>query len=528
MRPLKTAAIATLVFVPVVASGFLLQDRAVRDSAKLFDQVLSLVSDRFVDTLGNGELYERAAKGLVRELNDPYSELMTPKQLQRFQTNTGGRYGGVGMQIEPHEGGVAVSRVFPNTPAEGAGVREGDRIIGIDTTSTRGWTTQQVSEVLLGIPGTKVNVKFARPGVTEPINARFTRAVIHIPAVPYAIMLEGAIGYIPLQQFNETAASEVERQVRRFQKEGAKSIIVDLRDNPGGILEQALETSNLFLKGSQEIASVRGRGAEPQVYVSKGRPIAPTMPLVILTDGGSASASEIVAGALQDHDRALIVGTTSFGKGLVQSLFPLDGGYGLKMTTAKWFTPSGRSIQKERKFENGRFVDDAPDSLETDSARKARPVFKSDAGRTIYGGGGITPDVLVREDTISSAEQTLAKVLAPKSQVVYTTLTDYALELRTGLNRNYTLQPAWRDEMYARLTRAGVTVDRKVWDAGGVFVDRALEQRLTRLAFGDSTTKRRLLPQDAPLRKAMEILNKGHTQQDLFTIAAASRATVQR
>jgi carboxyl-terminal processing protease len=489
---------------------------------------MSLVSDRFVDTLANGELYERAAKGLVRELNDPYSELMTPKQLQRFQTNTGGRYGGVGMQIEPHEGGVAVSRVFPNTPAEAAGVREGDRIVGIDTATTRGWTTQQVSEVLLGVPGTKVNVKFARPGVTEPISARFTRAVIHIPAVPYALLLDGGIGYVPLQQFNETAASEVERQVKRLQKEGAKSIIVDLRDNPGGILEQALETSNIFLKGSQEIASVRGRGAEPQVYVSKGRPTAPSMPLVILTDGGSASASEIVAGALQDHDRALIVGTTSFGKGLVQSLFPLDGGYALKMTTAKWFTPSGRSIQKERKFENGRFVEEAPDSMETDSARKARPAYKSDAGRTVYGGGGITPDVLVREDTISSAEQTLSKALAPKGQQVYTVLNDYALELKNGLPRDFKLQPAWREEMYNRLQKAGVTVDRKVWDAGGVYVDRALDQRVSRLAFGDSTAKRRFLPYDAPLRKAMEILNKGQTQQDLFTIAAASRATAQR
>jgi carboxyl-terminal processing protease len=528
MRPFKTAAIATLVFVPVVAGGFLLQDRTTRDSARLFDQVMSLVSDRFVDTLANGELYERAAKGLVRELNDPYSELMTPKQLQRFQTNTGGRYGGVGMQIEPHEGGVAVSRVFPNTPAEAAGVREGDRIVGIDTTSTRGWTTQQVSEVLLGVPGTKVNVKFARPGITEPISARFTRAVIHIPAVPYALMLDGGIGYVPLQQFNETAASEVERQVRRLQKEGAKSIIVDLRDNPGGILEQALETSNIFLKGSQEIASVRGRGAEPQVYVSKGRPTAPSMPLVILTDGGSASASEIVAGALQDHDRALIVGTTSFGKGLVQSLFPLDGGYALKMTTAKWYTPSGRSIQKERKFENGRFVEEAPDSMETDSARKSRPAYKSDAGRTVYGGGGITPDVLVREDTISSAEQALSKALAPKGQLVYTTLTDYALELRNGLGRDFKLQPTWREEMYNRLQKAGVAVDRKLWDAGGVYIDRALEQRLGRLAFGDSTAKRRFLPYDAPLRKAMEILNKGQTQQDLFTIAAASRATAQR
>jgi carboxyl-terminal processing protease len=517
----RKVAVAALATVPLLAGGFVLQDRASRDGARLFDQVLTIVNARFVDTVDAGALYEKAAKGLVHELNDPYTVLFTPKELQSFNTQTGGRYGGVGMQIEDVKGNITVSRVFPHTPAEDAGIREGDRIVQVDTAVTKGWKLEQVSDALKGTPGSRVNVKFSRAGVADPIAVRFTRAVIHIPAVPYAIMLDGKVGYIPFQQFNETASDEIVAAIRKLTKDGAKGVVLDMRDNPGGILDQAITTSNLFLKEGQEILSVRGRGTEPQIVEARDTPLVPNLPLVILVDDGSASAAEIVAGALQDHDRAVLVGTTSFGKGLVQTLFNLDGGYALKMTTAKWYTPSGRSIQKERKVVDGRFVaDTAPDSLESSAARKNRPAYKSDAGRVVYGGGGITPDIIVKPDTISSDEQVLAKALAPKAQEVYTTLAEYALSLRPSITSpNFTVQPQWREEYYRRLQAAGVKVDRKVFDAGAAYVDRQLEFRLTRLAFGDSTLKRRTLKDDSQLSKAVELLQKGTTQRDLFTLA---------
>src|SRR3954471_5335839 len=265
-RPRKIAAVA-VVLVPLLAGGFLLQSRATRDGQVLLDQVLSLVSERFVDTLPQGAMYEKAARGLVRELNDPYTELMSPKELKQFSTRTGGRYGGLGMQIEPRDQQIVVSRVFPSTPAERNGVREGDRIIGVDTASTRGWSTQQASDVLTGTPGTRVHVKFSRPGVAEPIEIDFTRAIIHVPAVPYAIMF-GTAGYVPLQSFNENAATELESAIRDVTRRGAKGVIIDLRGNPGGILEQSLAVSNLFLKSGVEIASVRGRNGESQSYMS--------------------------------------------------------------------------------------------------------------------------------------------------------------------------------------------------------------------------------------------------------------------
>ena len=520
----RRSALFGLLLLPVAAGGFLIQNRASTESARVLDQVLTLVSQRFVDTVSNAALYEKAAKGLVKELNDPYSELFTPKELASFSQQTNGKYAGIGMQIEDQQGAITISKVFPHTPAEAAGVREGDRILFVDSLSTRGWTTAKVSEYLIGTAGTRVTVKFGRPGVPEPITTQFTRQVIHIPAVPYAIVLDNRIGYVPVQRFNETSADEVKSAVASLQKEGIRGVILDMRGNPGGILEQSITMSNLFLGSGQEIVSVRARNNDTQSYGTRGNPAFPTLPVTVLTDEYSASASEIVAGALQDHDRALVIGQTSFGKGLVQTLYPLDGGYALKITTAKWYTPSGRSIQRERKFVNGKFVEEQPDSNETEAKKKARPAYRSDAGRLVYGGGGVAPDVLVRDDTLTTAEQAFAKAIAPKSQEVYVVLADYALELSRSANRSFQVQPAWRDEFYRRITAKGVTVPRAQYDAAGRYVDRLLEQRVARFVAGDSTAKRRDIAFDAPLRKALELMEKGSTQKELFTLAAAAQA----
>jgi carboxyl-terminal processing protease len=520
MRRSRKLAVLAVVLIPLLASGFLLQSRAQQGGSVLLEQVLSLVSDRFVDTLPQGAMYEKAARGLVRELNDPYTELLSPKELKQFTTRTGGRYAGLGMTIEPRDGSIVVANVFPHTPAERGGVREGDRIIQVDTMSTKGWSTQRASDVLTGTPGTKVRVKFSRPGISEPIEGEFTRAIIHVPAVPFAITF-GSVGYVPLNTFNEHATAELEKAIRDIVARGAKGVILDLRGNPGGILEQSLMISNLFLRPGLEMASVRSRNGETQSYVAQRQPALPTVPLIVLTSENSASASEIVAGALQDHDRAVIVGQTTFGKGLVQSVFNLDGGYALKLTTAKWFTPSGRSIQRERKFVDGRFVEDTTrDSLETEASKKLRPVFKSDGGRLVYGGGGIAPDVLVPDDTVTTAEQAFLKALAPKYPDFRTILMDYALELSRTVPKDFQAQPAWRDELRRRVDARGVKVEN--WDAGGRYLDQQLEYFVTRYAQGDSAAKRRQLPIDAPLRKAIDMMNKGQTQKDLFTLAQST------
>ena len=302
-----------------------------------------------------------------------------------------------------------------------------------------------------------------------------------------------------------------------------------MRTDPGGILDQGLASADLFLSEGQQIASVRTRQGPPQTFVSRSGEHIPSVPLVVLIDGYTASASEIVAGALQDHDRALVVGTTSYGKGLVQTVFPLDGGWALKLTTGKWYTPSGRSIQRDRHRTNPDSVDlasdapddAAPDSLEREAVKKNRPAFKSDAGRVIYGGGGITPDVIVPEDTVSTAEQEFAKAVTPKYPVVRSVLYKYAFELKGTVSKDFTVKPEWREEFYKRLQQASVPVDRKQYDAASPLVDRWLSGQVARLAFGDSAAFRRGISYDPQLLKATDLLKHGQTQKDLFSLAQA-------
>ncbi|MEP7000601.1 MAG: S41 family peptidase, partial [bacterium] len=488
LRP-RTAAVASLLLLPMAAGGFLLQGGPSRSAPRLFDQVLSIVANRYVDSLQGSAIMEKAATGLVRELNDPYSELLAPKANEDFNRSVGGRYGGVGMLLEEQKNTgpirVIVRQVFPNTPAEEGGVLEGDQIVRVDSLNVTGTTKiDSVSNALRGVPGTTVNVSYARPGVTEPIKLSFKRRIVHVPAVPYATMLGDHVGYIPLQTFNENTSEEVQAAATKLVSQGAKALVLDLRDNGGGIVEQSLAVSSLFLKDGQPIVNVRGRNTPDEIARASNQHLATQPPLIILTDGNTASASEIVAGALQDHDRALVLGTTSFGKGLVQSLFPLDGGYALKITTGKWYTPNGRSIHRERKLlADGRLVETKPDSMETEAEKRAKPAFKSDAGRTVYGGGGITPDVIVPDDTLSTPEQAFFRSIAPKAQAYITTLNAYAFDLKSS-PKNFTVTPEWRAELRRRLTTAGVTIDPKFEPVADKLLDRELDRRVARMVLG--------------------------------------------
>ena len=529
----RTTLVATLLLVPIVAGGFLLQEPPARANARLFDQVFSLVSRQYVDSMQGTDLLSRAARGLVRELHDPYTELFSPRESEEFARGTNGRYGGTGMLLgEEDEHVVAVQRVFPNTPAEEAGVREGDRIVAIADTAANGWGLTKVSDRLRGLPGSRVVVSFTRESVPAPIRITFVRREVHVPAVPYSTVLNG-IGYIPLQTFNENAAEEVEGAVKKVIAQGAKGLVLDLRDNGGGIVEQALAISTLFLKDGQDIVTVRARGAADDVSRTAGHHVADGVPLVVLTDGGTASAAEIVAGALQDHDRALVLGTTTYGKGLVQSLYSLDGGYSLKLTTGKWYTPSGRSIHRERRItedgrvlegrlEDGKIIEGSPDSAETEVSRLKRPQFRSDAGRVVYGGGGIVPDFLVREDTIALIQREFLRSVASKGQQIQGVLQQYSLELRDRVAPNFAVTPAWRTELRRRLDAAGVKIDTHFDSVAAALFTSELDRRVARRAFGEAEAKKRTIDDDHPLRRAIELLQRSRSQRELLRIASAT------
>jgi carboxyl-terminal processing protease len=525
MSRLPKAAVAGLLLIPIFAGAFVIQERSAQSGAKLFDQVLGLVAERYVDSVDVGQLYEKAARGLIAQLKDPYAELYTPKQVEAFNQNTGGFYAGTGMSIEDQHGNIIVVKVFPHTPASDAGMMTGDQIVFVDTFNVKAhhWPTDSVSAHLKGAPGTKVTARFLRTGIPDPFPVTFTRRVVRIPAVEFGIMLDNKTAYIPVQQFNATAASEVAMQLDRLTSEGAKSVVLDLRGNGGGYLDQAILMANIFLPKGKEILTQRGRGEPPVTYTSENPAMVPTLPVVVLTDGYTASASEIVAGALQDHDRALVLGMTSFGKGLVQTTYGLDGGYMIKITTGKWYTPSGRSIQKDRILtDDGQLIETHPDSLETDSARKARPKFKSDGGRIVYGGGAVTPDVIVPYDTLTTVEQKLARELGGKNgRETALALDAYSLEMKTKVKPDFVVTPEMRDELYQRFVKAGVTVDRKLYDSGASYITRALDSRISGYAFGDSTAKRREVADDRQLMKAIEILKKSTSTKELLTIAAS-------
>ena len=504
-----------LVLLPGVAGGWILHGVMPENGARLFAQVLQVVGKDAIGGVSQDELYTRAARGMIDQLGDEYADLYSPEQLAAFsREQLGSSYGGLGMQIEDQQGVVTVTRVFPGTPAERGGVLPGDRVMGVAGESVRGVHLDQVSSRLIGAPGTKVDVTFARTGVAEPITGTFTRAVVHVPAVPYALIFNHDVGYISLQKFNETSTDEVRTAIRSLQARGAKSYVLDVRGNGGGSLEEALNISNLFLPAGREIARVEYRARQPDIYNARAITVTGDAPLIVLTDGVSASASEIVAGALQDHDRGLVVGTSSYGKGLVQQIYSLDGGWALKLTTGKWYTPSGRSIQRDRDSTGAPLA-----------AASAEPrVYRSDSGRPIQGGGGITPDLQLEPDTMATVEQDFMRAIGPKAQHVYVMIYDQALRLKASVTADFTVRPEWRTELFEHLTAAGIKVSREQFDAATPLINRLIEQRLAGLAFGDSASVRRSAPHDAQLRAALDILQQGRTQADVFAIAERRNA----
>lgn len=520
LRNRLLAVLATLAF-PAVLAAFIIQHPALIAGAKLFEQVMDVTARLYVDTVPVDSLYTRAAEGVVRELHDPYSQLLTPREAALFSQRVGGEYAGIGTSVAALHGDIIVEHVYPNTPAAEGGLLGGDQILRIDSVDVHGWTEAQVADKLRGTLGTSVRLDVQRQGVSHVVPITLTRSRIHLSAVPYALLLNDHIGYVPLRQFSNAAATELNEAVAAVVRRGATKLILDLRDNPGGFTDQAIGVSNLFLPEGAPILSMRSRDGETRRYTATQEPPYPTLPLVLLVNGNSASSSEIVAGALQDHDRALIVGTTTFGKGVAQTLFPLDGGYVLKLTVQKWFTPNGRSIQKAYPvLPSGSYAATSPETPEGDGAGRGRPVFTSDAGRLVYGGGGITPDLSVAAPPMTPAEQRLGVLLVQHQQLVNAQLYRYAAELRSTLPPDFTVTPHMRAEFLRRLRDGGMVLDDSSVTTAQRLFDYTLGLRVTGELFGDSTAKRKYLSQDVQLQRAVQVLDGASSQQALFVRAA--------
>ncbi|HEX8360919.1 MAG TPA: S41 family peptidase [Longimicrobium sp.] len=522
--------------VALVSGGWLLQQGAgAQDSiyrrAELFDEVVRYVQTRYVDPQPASELYQKAIKGMLRELGDPHTTFMSAEEYAQLHLQTSGEYAGVGIQIAPRDNYITAVGVLPGTPAERAGVRVGDRMIEIDGRDAKGWSDDEAVKVLRGPRGTPVAIKVLRVGVDEPITFRIVRAEIRVQSVPYAYMAAPGVGYINLTVFAETSTDEIRAAITRLRGEGMKSLVLDLRRNPGGLLNQGVSVSDLFLKTGQAIVETRARDPRESETFRATTDEAYDLPMVVLVDPYSASAAEIVAGALQDHDRALVVGSATYGKGSVQSLFPLSGGNFLKMTTAKWYTPVGRSIQKEH--EEG---DDAEAAEETADVSEtgtpivedtiARKPFRTDGGRTVYGGGGIVPDLVVRQDTATAAEKDFFRALAKDVGKWESELLRYAVEYgrnNPGLTPSFPVTQEMRNTLFGRVSRAGVAVTREQFNAAQRYVDMRLVDEISRSRFGPSVAAQRNDASDTVLQETIRLLRASPNQAALFRAAQASQ-----
>jgi carboxyl-terminal processing protease len=380
--------------------------------SKLLTDISYRIQSAYMDTINTKEMIYSGIRGMLDVL-DPFSVLMEQQGYDRLMESTHGKYEGLGMQIDLREDTVTVVSPIEGTPAQRVGLQAGDRIIEIDGKNAVGMTTETASKMMRGPAGTKVHLTISRTGLPEPLEYEVERAVIELKSVPYYGMADekNKIGYLRLNKFSESTDTELRDAIVALKGMGAQSLIFDLRYNGGGLLDQAVKTANLFLDKDKLIVYTQGRDPDSQrKYFSTEEPIAADMPLVVLVDDGTASASEIVSGAIQDWDRGLIVGNTTFGKGLVQQVFRLPDteDVALKLTTARYYVPSGRSIQKpSRSTKHPGALDDQPDADSTtvvDKGDHKDETYLTNKGRKVYGGGGIVPDVLVEREVLKPLE----------------------------------------------------------------------------------------------------------------------------
>jgi carboxyl-terminal processing protease len=544
MKAQRALVLALVGVVSFASGGWLLQrglqqSGGVYEKARLFEDILAHVARHSVDSLDEVQLYQMAIDGLLEQLDDPYANYLGPEDVADLRERTSGTYGGLGMQIDVRDGWITVIAPMAETPAEAAGIESGDRIIEVDGESTYGWKNEKAVIELRGEPGSEVRIKISRPGVPEPFEFNLTRATVLIRSVQAAMMLTPEIGYLSLaySTIGESVVQEVKQSTAELIDRGAQSVVLDLRDNPGGVLDDGVELTDLFLDPDLVVVDTRGRDAQAgRTYSTRTSQQWPDVPFVVLVNGGTASAAEILAGALQDHDRAVILGTPTFGKGLVQTVFPLSPNEAFQLTTGHWYTPSGRSIQRPiRRIDGvlrivGGFEEERADLSGDTTVVDSSTLFYTDAGRAVIGGGGIRPDITVRMDTLSDGERAFTMAIGSRIPLYRDVLATYALDVKAG-NRisrpDFTVTPAMRAELVRRLTDRGVELTGAVVAGARALLDEQISYEIARYVFGrDEETKRRVRA-DAQVGEALTLLRGVGTTEELFA-RATERAASQR
>jgi carboxyl-terminal processing protease len=469
---------------------------AVRD----FSRVLDVVQSNYAEPIDvDKSVYQGAIPGMLRML-DPHSNFFDSRQFALLREDQRGKYYGVGMVVAPRENHTVVMAPYVGAPAYNAGLRPGDVIIKVDDKSTDGMTTSEVADMLKGPKGTIVKILVTREGYTEPLLFTVTRDEIPRHSVDISFLLKPGIGYVRLSQFNETTDREIADALKQLGANSLDGLILDMRGNPGGLLNEAVAVGDMFLEKNQLIVSYHGRSApERRFYAVRGNQ-GMNVPVVVLVNNNSASAAEIVSGAIQDHDRGLIVGETTFGKGLVQTVTPLAENTGLALTTARYYTPSGRLIQRDYKsislyeYHYERKIPDHPTEIR-----------QTDSGRQVTGGGGITPDIVVDTPKLTKFQDALyrADVFFPAEQGVGS-FTRVYLGTKPSITHSFEVDDRVMKEFRDYLAKRNIRYTEPEFAENETWIKRKIKQEVFMSTFGTQEGFKVLLEADPQVQKAIE------------------------
>ena len=460
----------------------------------LYSQVLDLAEKHYADQIDVEKSIHASLRSMLKTL-DPHSNFFDAKQFAQFREDQRGNFYGLGIIISMKNAQPTVISPIPGTPAFRLGIRSGDVIAKIEGSPTDGLDIQAVVEKLRGPKGTVVNISVDRAGIPKLLDFAIVRDEIPHHSVPFAFFFRPGIGYIKLNTFNETTNREVQESLEELGPE-LEGLIFDLRSNPGGYLQAAIQVADKFLKKGQKVLITDGRtpGAKQSYEAPKGSG-GVLFPLVVLINTGSASASEIVAGAIQDHDRGLLVGETSFGKGLVQTVFPLDNGSGVSLTTAKWHTPSGRLIQRD--YANHSYIDYYYARTKDPGKRQ---VYYTDSGREVYGGGGITPDFEVKARKINEF-----LLLLTSRGMIFSFIRAYNADHPT-VDRNFQVTPEILEEFRTYLTSQKLIYKESDLTDNTDFIKSQMRYEYVLSRVGQAEARKVLLETDPQFAKALEVL----------------------
>jgi len=513
--------VGILVAVLVAAGWFTGRVQAKGDNTyRMFSQFMDVVGkvrDNYVEEVDVDGLVEDAIRGMLLSL-DPHSQYLTPADYTSLKIDTQGSYGGLGIVIGVRDGYLTVVSPMEGTPASRMGIRSLDRVVEIDGESTDGLTLDDAVSRMRGPKGTQVKLTIMREGVDEPLEFVLTREVIEVKSVPYAFATPDSIGYVRLSRFSETIESSLGSALAKLERGGIRGLVVDLRRNPGGLLTEAIAVSEFFVPRGDTIVYTDGRvPIQKACYYSEAKRVHDGYPLVVLIDGGSASASEIVAGAIQDLDLGVLVGERSFGKGSVQSVFPLRDGAALKLTTALYYTPSGRCINSEENRPEARTAADI--KIGKSAEKTPAPEYKTAGGRTVYGGGGILPDVVVPYSKISAIAEKFERNLA-----FYKFAFEYLNKHKGTKAEAFKVTPAVLSEFKQFVKDKKIDYAEKDFDADRAYIERAITREIMSQLAGEEAAFIVYSQGDPQVQMCLELLRKARTTPELFKVAQAQAA----